>query len=56
MSSVANDIIEAPGLRVSRIGKTFHGAVRPVFQDIDFTLGRSGRLAILGRNGQGKST
>ena len=56
MSRAANDIIEVPGLRVSRIGKTFHGAVRPVFQDIDFTLGRSGRLAILGRNGQGKST
>ena len=27
-----------------------------MFQDIDFSLGRSGRLAILGRNGQGKST
>lgn len=56
MATAANEIIEAPGLRVSRLGKTFHGATRPVFQDIDFTLGRSGRLAILGRNGQGKST
>jgi len=56
MSVAANDIIEAPGLRVSRLGKTFHGATRPVFSNIDFTLGRSGRLAILGRNGQGKST
>ena len=48
MADAANDIIEAPGLRVSRLGKTFHGATRPVFS--------SGRLAILGRNGQGKST
>ena len=38
------------------MGKTFHGAHKPVFSNIDFTLGRSGRLAILGRNGQGKST
>ncbi len=56
MSPAANDIVDAPGLRVARLGKTFHGASRPVFQGIDFTLGRSGRLAILGRNGQGKST
>lgn len=56
MRGVASGITEAPGLRVARLGKTFHGANRPVFQNIDFTLGRSGRLAILGRNGQGKST
>lgn len=56
MATGANDIVETPGLRVVRLGKTFHGAHRPVFQNIDFTLGRSGRLAILGRNGQGKST
>jgi capsular polysaccharide transport system ATP-binding protein len=49
-------LIETPGLRVGHVGKTFHGANRPVFSNIDFTLGRSGRLAILGRNGQGKST
>ena len=56
MVGPANDVVEVPGLTVSRLGKTFHGAVKPVFSDIDFTLGRSGRLAILGRNGQGKST
>lgn len=56
MRGAANDISDAPGLRVVNVGKTFHGANRPVFQGIDFTLGRSGRLAILGRNGQGKST
>jgi capsular polysaccharide transport system ATP-binding protein len=56
MRDAANDIVEAPRLRVVGLGKTFHGADRPVFQNIDFTLSGSGRLAILGRNGQGKST
>lgn len=56
MTAATNDLVEAPGLRVANLGKTFHGATRPLFRDIDFSLGRSGRLAILGRNGQGKST
>ena len=45
------------GLIVEGVGKTYpvHGA-RPVFNDLSFTLGRQGRLGILGRNGQGKST
>ncbi|WP_312062105.1 ABC transporter ATP-binding protein [Brevundimonas sp.] len=47
---------EAPGLRVIQLGKTYHGASKPLFQDLSFDLGRSDRLAILGRNGQGKST
>lgn len=47
---------EAPGLRVVQVGKTYHGATKPLFQDLNFDLGRSDRLAILGRNGQGKST
>ncbi|MGO4410926.1 MULTISPECIES: ABC transporter ATP-binding protein [unclassified Brevundimonas] len=47
---------EAPGLRVINVGKTYHGAAKPLFQNINFNLGKSGRLAILGRNGQGKST
>lgn len=51
-----NTLIDSPGLRVAHVGKTFHGAHKPVFSNIDFTLGRSGRLAVLGRNGQGKST
>ena len=51
-----NEVIEGPGLRVAGVGKTFHGQTKPVFSNLDFTLGRSGRLAILGRNGQGKST
>lgn len=44
------------GLRVKDLGKTYHGARKPVFTGINFELGRSGRLALLGRNGQGKST
>lgn len=45
------------GLIVDGVGKTYPtaGSV-PVFSDLSFTLGRQGRLAILGRNGQGKST
>ncbi len=45
------------GLRVCDLGKTYstRGA-RPLFRDLSFTLERQGRLAILGRNGQGKST
>jgi len=47
---------QGPGLRVKDLGKTYHGASKPVFTGINFELGRSGRLALLGRNGQGKST
>lgn len=45
------------GLQVQGLGMTYpvHGA-RPVFKDLEFTLGAQGRLGILGRNGQGKST
>lgn len=44
------------GLRVKGLGKTYRTAARPVFSDLTFDLNRQGRLAILGRNGQGKST
>lgn len=45
------------GLRVKGLGMTYpvHGA-RPVFNGLEFTLGEKGRMGILGRNGQGKST
>ena len=33
-----------------------HGTPRTLFRDLSFELPRDGRLAILGRNGQGKST
>lgn len=44
------------GLSVENLGKTYHGVSKPLFSNLSFTLGRGGRLAILGRNGQGKST
>jgi len=46
----------APGLVVRGVSKTYHGAAQPLFSDLTFDLGRSGRIALLGRNGQGKST
>lgn len=44
-------------LNVADLGKTYgtHGA-KPVFSGLSFQVSRSGRLAVLGRNGQGKST
>jgi capsular polysaccharide transport system ATP-binding protein len=44
------------GLVVDGLGKTWRKASRPVFSDLAFALGPSDRLAVLGRNGQGKST
>lgn len=52
MNPVADDV----GLRVTNLSKTYHGASKPLFSGLCFELGRSGRLALLGRNGQGKST
>ncbi|PZO05391.1 MAG: ATP-binding protein [Alphaproteobacteria bacterium] len=50
------ELSEEVGLRVKNLSKTYPTSHRPVFKDLNFTLNRSGRLAILGRNGQGKST
>ncbi len=46
------------GLKVENLGVTYIKAphARPVFTDLSFDLGRQGRLGLLGRNGQGKST
>ncbi|WGM46447.1 Polysialic acid transport ATP-binding protein KpsT [Brevundimonas sp. NIBR10] len=44
------------GLSVQNLSKTYHGAKTPVFSNLSFDVGRTSRLAILGRNGQGKST
>jgi capsular polysaccharide transport system ATP-binding protein len=46
------------GLEVTGLGKTYKHAPggRPLFKDLSFTVGRQDRLAVLGRNGQGKST
>jgi|HubBroStandDraft_1064217.scaffolds.fasta_scaffold39832_2 capsular polysaccharide transport system ATP-binding protein len=45
-------------LRVDNLAKTYPTVAGPrlIFEDLSFELGRNERLAILGRNGQGKST
>lgn len=45
-----------PGLIVEGLGKTWRETSKAVFSDLGFNLARGGRLAVLGRNGQGKST
>ncbi|WP_436356137.1 ABC transporter ATP-binding protein [Brevundimonas sp. CEF1] len=52
MDPVADDV----GLRVTNLSKTYHGTSKPLFTGLSFELSRSSRLALLGRNGQGKST
>lgn len=44
------------GLSVSDLSLKYHTAKRATFSGLSFDLARNGRLAILGRNGQGKST
>ena len=44
------------GLRVIDVSKTFPESKQTVFKNVSFDLARNGRLALLGRNGQGKST
>lgn len=57
MSQVAPEEVAVPiGLRVQNLGMTYHGAPKALFTELSFDLKRGGRLAILGRNGQGKST
>lgn len=48
--------VQAPGLVVADLAKTFREADHPVFTGLGFAMGRQERLAVLGRNGQGKST
>jgi capsular polysaccharide transport system ATP-binding protein len=45
-------------LTVRHLSKAYlqHGKARTLFSNLSFDLPRGGRLAILGRNGQGKST
>jgi len=49
-------VVTPPGLSVRGLTKAWPRSSRPVFTDLDFDLDRRGRLAVLGRNGQGKST
>ena len=50
--AVSQDI----GLRVSGLSKAYRHSDKVLFSDLNFEVGRSERMAILGRNGQGKST
>lgn len=56
MTAAVHEAVAPIGLRVQNLGMTYHGASKPLFTDLSFDLRRGGRLAILGRNGQGKST
>lgn len=53
-------MLESPnasvGLRVRGVGRQFNTSSKPLFSELNFDLNRDGRLAILGRNGQGKSS
>lgn len=56
MTGATLEPLEPIGLRVTGLAKTYRHAGRTLFRDLNFDLARNGRLAILGRNGQGKST
>lgn len=43
-------------VRVRNLSKTYRKAKSPVFTNLNFDIPTGGRLALLGRNGQGKST
>ncbi|WP_292052400.1 MULTISPECIES: ABC transporter ATP-binding protein [unclassified Brevundimonas] len=55
MSLASQDTAERLALDVRQLGKTYPNGHR-VFQDLSFALKPKDRLALLGRNGQGKST
>ncbi|MET3781268.1 capsular polysaccharide transport system ATP-binding protein [Brevundimonas sp. 1080] len=44
------------GLMVEQLSKVYPSGSKQVFSDLTFTLAHEERIAILGRNGQGKST
>ena len=51
------DVAQDPGLIVRNLTKVYPAAhSKAVFENLSFSLQKSGRLAVLGRNGQGKST
>jgi capsular polysaccharide transport system ATP-binding protein len=53
---IEGELAEQIGLSVEGISKAYPPSTRRIFRDVNFTLARNGRLALLGRNGQGKST
>ena len=57
-ASSDDDDLASDMLTVRSLTKQYplDGGVRTLFRDLSFDLPRNGRLALLGRNGQGKST
>ena len=55
MMGLAANSSELPALSVDRISKIYPNG-HSVFKDLSFEVTQSGRLALLGRNGQGKSS
>ncbi|WP_413297586.1 ABC transporter ATP-binding protein [Brevundimonas phoenicis] len=55
MMGLAADSPQLPMLSVDQISKTYPNG-HSVFKDLSFEVAKSGRLALLGRNGQGKSS
>lgn len=53
MQTVKDDTV---GLRVRNLSRTHPSAHKPLFSGLNFDFHRDGRLALLGRNGQGKSS
>ncbi len=53
-----DDGVSSLALSVEGLSKRYVGSSsrKPLFHDLNFTLPQQGRLAVLGRNGQGKST
>ncbi|QBX36405.1 ABC transporter ATP-binding protein [Brevundimonas sp. S30B] len=49
-------VAQSIGLSVEGVSKAYPPSTRRIFKDLSFNLPRSGRLALLGRNGQGKTT
>lgn len=55
-AGVTNISVSSPALSVQGLCKAYRSSKKAVLSDLTFELPMNGRLAILGRNGQGKST
>jgi capsular polysaccharide transport system ATP-binding protein len=54
--AIENNPLNDVGLIVSDLGKKYPAAKTYAWRGVNFDLRKNGRLALLGRNGQGKST